>query len=456
MINNAAHSPRFIPCRFSDIGFVMSWDKASKALKPLSAKSHLASTPPHITASQILSLIKLRAVSIALILEEHAVDIVNTGPPNSVKDCMYEAGVPNSNICMENFSDILPLDNFSEMCFWASCTAVLLAPITIPILCDLYSVRNFFVSAEIWCKAASIKSQKRMLCEVDIFETMPNGTLELPTKTSLLNMPSREPFLAFCEISAKDVPKAHTNPRSLKITFMHKTYLQTVKNPSIFVDGIIYEQSVFASMNNKIGLDKFVIWRETDNEKLPDVSFIPAMTRRRMTDLQKIAVGLATKVVPEHSDYRVVFASRFGEWRQTIKLIEQFHQYGEMSPAGFSNSVHNAAAGAFSLLQKNQNEYTSIAAGLRTLESGILAALTMKKPVLFVYAEEHSPEFYDEFLDAPVLAHGLAFMLDGKGDREIIFDISDTDCSPLTFDKMAEFLEKGGEITTSVWKWSDK
>ena len=232
--------------------------------------------------------------------------------------------------------------------------------------------------------------------------------------------------------------------------------MQTVKIPSIFVDGIIYEQSVFASMNNKIELGKFVIWRESDNEKLPDVSFIPAMTRRRMTDLQKIAIGLATQVVPENSDYQVVFASRFGEWRQTIKLIEQFHNDGEMSPAGFSNSVHNAAAGAFSLLRKNQNEYTSIAAGPRTLESGILAALTMAKPVLFVYAEEHSPELYNEFLGTPVMAHGLAFMLGAKGNHKISFNMSDKDCSSLTFDKMASFLENGGEIATSLWKWSDK
>ena len=103
-------------------------------------------------------------------------------------------------------------------------------------------------------------------------------------------------------------------------------------------------------MNNIIGLDDFYIWRESDKEHLPDVSFIPPMMRRRMTDLQKIAIGVAHHVAPENTDYQMVFASRYGEWQQTLKLIKQFHDDGEMSPAGFSNSVHNAAAGVFSVL----------------------------------------------------------------------------------------------------------
>ena len=203
-------------------------------------------------------------------------------------------------------------------------------------------------------------------------------------------------------------------------------------------------------MNNKSGFDRFVVWRESDDEKLPDISFIPALTRRRMTDLQKIAVGLAHQIAPETPNYRVVFASRFGEWRQTLKLIEQFHNDGEMSPAGFSNSVHNAAAGAFSLLQKNKNEYTSIAAGEKTLESGFLTALTMEKPVLFVYAEEHSPDIYNEYLGGPILAHGMAVMVNGDGDMTL--DTNDADTIPLTFDKLTDFLNNGGILPIMKWK----
>ena len=77
-------------------------------------------------------------------------------------------------------------------------------------------------------------------------------------------------------------------------------------------------------MNNKRYIDNFIFWQESENENLPDVSFIPSMLRRRMSNLEKIAVGLALKIAPEPSDYTTVFASKFGEWAQTVQLIQQF------------------------------------------------------------------------------------------------------------------------------------
>ena len=209
-------------------------------------------------------------------------------------------------------------------------------------------------------------------------------------------------------------------------------------------------------MNNIIGLDDFYIWRESDKEHLPDVSFIPPMMRRRMTDLQKIAIGVAHHVAPENTDYQMVFASRYGEWQQTLKLIKQFHDDGEMSPAGFSNSVHNAAAGVFSVLAQNKNSYISVAAGDKTLESGVLAALMCDRPVLFVFAEEKSPETYNTFLELPVVAHGLAFMLKNDGNRKIIWNSGVATGGNLGFEDMANFLENGGKIVTNSWEMADK
>lgn len=209
-------------------------------------------------------------------------------------------------------------------------------------------------------------------------------------------------------------------------------------------------------MNNTICINGFYIWRESDNEKLPDVSFIRPMVRRRMTDLQKIAIGVANRVAPKDANYQIVFASRYGEWQQTIKLITQFHTDSEMSPAGFSNSVHNAAAGAFSILTKNKNPYTSIAGGARTLESGILAALMAPGPVLFIYAEEKSPEIYEPFLESRVPAHGMAFMLSNSGESKVAFQYGEYAQKPLAFDAMADFLENGAEICTCCWKMGDK
>jgi hypothetical protein len=95
-----------------------------------------------------------------------------------------------------------------------------------------------------------------------------------------------------------------------------------------------------------------------------------------------------------------------------MKLMRQCHDDGEMSPAGFSASVHNAAPGAFSLLMKNRAPYTAIAARGRSREMGWLEATSMKGRVVFVYAEEDTPEFYRPEFGEVESARAEAFLLE--------------------------------------------
>lgn len=205
-------------------------------------------------------------------------------------------------------------------------------------------------------------------------------------------------------------------------------------------------------MNDKIYIDDFIVWRESPDEKLPDFSFIPPMVRRRMTNLEKIAVGLAGKIAPESQNYTTIFASKYGEWNQTVQLIKQFFDDGEMSPAGFSNSVHNAAAGLFSLLTKNTNSYTAIAGGDDTLEMAMLKALTEKTDTMVVFVGEHNPEIYAPRLNAPHNAFGLAFLVKKAGKHRVKITPGATSAEPLTLDTMADFLDgKIDSITTKTW-----
>ncbi len=156
-------------------------------------------------------------------------------------------------------------------------------------------------------------------------------------------------------------------------------------------------------------------WRATPENPKPDVSFVPAMERRRLTGVERAALSVARKVYPEGEEIPVVFASRWGEIGTTIKLMKQCHDDGEMSPAGFSASVHNAAPGAFSLLMKNHAPYTAIAARERSREMGWLEATSMKGRVVFVYAEEDTPEFYRPEFGEPVSAFAEAYLLEMEG-----------------------------------------
>lgn len=153
-------------------------------------------------------------------------------------------------------------------------------------------------------------------------------------------------------------------------------------------------------------------WEETEGSIKPDVSFIPMMERRRLTSLEKAALSVAHKIYPEGEQIPVVFASRWGEIGTTLKLMEQMFSEGEMSPAGFSNSVHNAAPGHLSLLKKNKASYTAIAAAEKSYEMGLLEASTYPGKVLFVYAEEATPEFYRPHFEDVQKAHAVAMLIE--------------------------------------------
>ena len=181
------------------------------------------------------------------------------------------------------------------------------------------------------------------------------------------------------------------------------------------------------------------------------------MTRRRLTGVEKIALYLAERVCPARNDFYTVFASRFGEWGQTLKLIKQFHEDKEMSPAGFSSSVHNAAPGILSVLKHNTNAYTTVAAGERTIGEAVTEAFAGPKPVLFVYAEEGVPDFYRSVFSDPFVGHGIAFFLNDKdnGGRKIAVESFFDDGRVCRFEDLKAFLSGGKELATEHLKIRD-
>lgn len=167
-------------------------------------------------------------------------------------------------------------------------------------------------------------------------------------------------------------------------------------------------------------------WTATAAEPKPDVSFMPMLERRRLSLVERVALHVAWKIyhpegaepmdVPPASDTPVVFASRWGEIGTTLKLMRQMHEEGEMSPAGFSSSVHNAAPGAWSLFAKSHAAYTAIAARERSYEMGLLEAEAQlasraAPAILYIYAEETTPEYYMPEFGECVTAHASARLL---------------------------------------------
>ena len=193
-------------------------------------------------------------------------------------------------------------------------------------------------------------------------------------------------------------------------------------------------------MTTHIAIAKFATWRATAEAPKPDVSFVPPMERRRLTGVERAALSVAWQVKTD-AELPVVFASRWGEIGVTLKLMNQFHADREMSPAGFSASVHNAAPGAFSLLTKNHAPYTAIAARDRSLEAGLLEVLALRREAIFVYAEEATPEFYLSEFGEPQPACAVALRVAESPEAPFSVDFRHADLPPATFENFVAFLE---------------
>jgi hypothetical protein len=173
---------------------------------------------------------------------------------------------------------------------------------------------------------------------------------------------------------------------------------------------------------------KKVEWLSADDNAAADVSFLPMMVRRRLSPVERAALHVSWKVFSETENdssspvriekatVPVVFASRWGEIGTTLKLMQQMHSEGEMSPAGFSSSVHNAAPGVWSLFTGNTAPYTAIAAREHTYDAGLMEAEAQLKcsgaeAVLYVYAEEATPDYYKPAFKDVERARAVAMLI---------------------------------------------
>lgn len=80
-----------------------------------------------------------------------------------------------------------------------------------------------------------------------------------------------------------------------------------------------------------------------------DLSLIPMLIRRKLSPVGKIAISTMLEVYDNDSNTNLVYASRYGELERVVKLIKQEHDENEISPAGFSFSVHNSSIDFFHL-----------------------------------------------------------------------------------------------------------
>ncbi len=136
------------------------------------------------------------------------------------------------------------------------------------------------------------------------------------------------------------------------------------------------------------------------DETVPALEQIPAMQRRRLSGIAKLALSSAIQSLNAESADYIVWASQYGDEHKTLKILADVLQDQTPSPTQFSTSVHNAIAGLYSILCQDATPSTSLAASWSEALIEAYAWLkTSGQPdgrVLVVYYDEALPEIYQK------------------------------------------------------------
>lgn len=201
----------------------------------------------------------------------------------------------------------------------------------------------------------------------------------------------------------------------------------------------------------------------------PDISAVPAMQRRRMSSLSKMAFATAfacSGALPVKPI--CIFASRHGELKRTVKIIEGLVRLEDVSPADFSLSVFNTALGLYSIFMQNKEPSTMVVGGEDTFGSALIEARTWlgrfpETPVLLVYFDEPLPEPLSSMEDPPGSPFSVALLFSAAGKPNVRVDFTHSNGAPrnrrnpgLEFLKFWLSGKPEGTVVTerTRWRWS--
>lgn len=157
-------------------------------------------------------------------------------------------------------------------------------------------------------------------------------------------------------------------------------------------------------------------------EGSPDVSWLPALQRRRLSPLARGVFHVVNEIAQQHdvSTLPTVLASRHGEIARTQTLLENLADQNPLSPAIFSLSVHNAIGGQLSIALGNQQPVSCVALGEEGLGSALLEAACLQDgdmPLLVLIYDGPLPEYYQPYCASEPFNWAIALLLGGDGPR---------------------------------------
>lgn len=161
----------------------------------------------------------------------------------------------------------------------------------------------------------------------------------------------------------------------------------------------------------KVFIERLASFVPTEAHPKPDVSFVPMLTRRRLSYISRMVVLVSDQVSRDNegnklTPCKVTFASQFGEISQQLKISQTLLDTGMVSPAHFSLSVFNASIANASILETNTAGYSAVFSGKDAFTTGLtdcIAALESESTDTrtFIFADELIPETYAPVAGVP-------------------------------------------------------
>ncbi|MBL8322316.1 MAG: beta-ketoacyl synthase chain length factor [Acinetobacter sp.] len=151
------------------------------------------------------------------------------------------------------------------------------------------------------------------------------------------------------------------------------------------------------------------------DEVFPALAQIPALQRRRLSPIAKLAFSSAMQALSGTPADYIVWVSQYGDEAKTLKILEDVLKDQTPSPTQFSTSVHNAISGLYSILCQDATPATSLAG---SWNDGLIEAYAWLKTAqpagkaLVVYYDEPLPDIYLESQQFTAFAMAALVSLD--------------------------------------------
>ena len=158
-------------------------------------------------------------------------------------------------------------------------------------------------------------------------------------------------------------------------------------------------------------------------EQVPALAEMPAMQRRRLERLGRMALQVAWRLQPEpEPSVPVVFSSRHGDITRTFQMLRGLAGGEPLSPTHFGLSTHNAVVAQYSIARGLTGNYLAVAGCIESPEAAVTEALGLladdAPSVLVVHCDDLTPQDYACYRDEAEAPFAWAWRLRRAGEGE--------------------------------------